>query len=99
MMDPIWRFIDMAAARPFATAVVAFAIFFVASLCVLLTIEYARRVWRMPMIRLPPPEDRARPETQDGNNPMDSVVLGIVLFIIMVSAIIAIWTQSGQLSK
>ncbi len=99
MMDPIWRFIDMAAARPFATVVVAFAIFFVASLCVLLTIEYARRVWRMPMIRLPPPEDRVQPETQDGNNPMDSVVLGIVLFIIMVSAIIAIWTQSGQLSK
>jgi hypothetical protein len=97
MMDPVWRFIDMVAAHPFASAVIAFAIFFAASLCALITIEYARRIWRMPMIRLPPPEDRVQPETQDGNNPMDNVVLGIVLFIIMASALVAIWAQSGQL--
>jgi len=98
-MDPVWRFIDMVAARPFASAVVAFAIVFVALLCVLITIEYARRIWRMPMIRLPPPEDRAKPETRNGNYPMDNILLGIVLFIIIASALVAIWAQSGQLSK
>ena len=93
MIDPVWRFIDMVAAQPFASAVIAFAIFFVASLCVLITIEYARRIWRMPMIRLPPPEDRVQPETQNGNN----VVIGFVLFVIAASTLFAIWHWSGQL--
>jgi hypothetical protein len=93
MIDPVWRFIDMVAAHPFASVVIAFAIFFVASVYALITVTYARTIWRMPMIRLPPPEDRVHPETQNGNN----VVIGFVLFVIAASALIAIWHWSGQL--
>jgi hypothetical protein len=60
MMGQVWRFIEIVTAHPLETAVIGFAIFFVASVFGVVGIMHARRVWRMPMIRLPSPEDRRK---------------------------------------
>ncbi|MBX9777159.1 MAG: hypothetical protein K2Y71_22505 [Xanthobacteraceae bacterium] len=91
-MDQLWRLIDFVAANPFASAVIAFAILLVGSLFAMFGVMHAQWIWRLPMIRLPPPEDQVQREKQIVPNAMN----GIVLFILAACVLVTVWVWSGQ---